>query len=186
MRRGITLLILLFAILISMNNKINFAQPINSSIPEEAIRLRIVANSNSEFDQNLKLQVRDKVIEVITPIIKDITDPNEARLEIYHHMDDVKEAVECVLQENGIEMDYYAEYGITYFPEKVYNNKLYPAGKYESVYIKLGEGEGDNWWCVLFPSLCLVDLATNGGNVDTEIKYSFLIVEKIKELFGYK
>lgn len=185
MRRGITLLILLFGILIAMNNKINFAQPKSNDIPEEAIRLRIVANSNETHDQEIKLKVRDGVIEVIKPLIEDIDDPYEARKVIYYHLDDIEATVQKILTENGVEINYYVDYGITNFPAKVYDDKLYPAGKYESVYIVLGGGEGDNWWCVLFPSLCIVDVATNGGyKEDTNVKYSFLIVEKIKELFG--
>jgi len=189
MRRGITLLILLFGILISMNNKIDFVQSKNSDIPEEAIRLRIIANSNDSKDQEIKIKVRDEVIKVISPLVKDIDDPYEARLVIYNSIGEISTVIENVLMENEVELNYYVDYGTTYFPEKVYNSKLYPAGKYESVYIVLGEGEGDNWWCVLFPPLCLVDLATSNGNhptEDTNIEYSFLIVEKIKEILGYK
>ncbi|QVK18119.1 stage II sporulation protein R [Mycoplasmatota bacterium] len=189
MRRGITLLVLLFGIIISMNDKINFAQSKSSNIPEEAIRLRIIANSNDSFDQEIKLKVRDEVIQTISPLVKDINDPYEARLVIYDNLEEIKSTVANVLSENEVDTNYYVDYGVTYFPKKVYNNKLYPAGKYEAVYIVLGEGEGDNWWCVLFPPLCLVDLATNNGDYpteDTNISYSFLIVEKIKELLGYK
>ncbi len=188
MRRGITLLILLFGILISMSNKINFAQSKNTSIPDEAIRLRIIPNSNDPKDQEIKLKVRDEVLDVINPLVKDKKNQKEASVAIYEHLDVIKNAVAKVLEENDVDMEYYVDYGITYFPAKTYNNKLYPAGRYESVYIVLGEGEGDNWWCVLFPSLCLVDLATNDDEYleDTNVEYSFLIVEKIKEWFGNK
>jgi len=185
MRRGITLLILLFGILISMNNKINFAHPNNNDIPENAIRLRILANSNDETDQEIKLKVKDEVLKVLNPLIKDVNDSHEAELLIYNNLDKLNESVKKVLDENEIDMDYYVDYGLTYFPEKKYDEKIYPSGRYNAVYIKLGEGEGDNWWCVLFPSLCINDLATNGSyNEKTDVKYSFLIVEKIKELFS--
>ncbi len=189
MRRGITLLILLFGILISMNNKINFAQSKTTHIPEEAIRLRIIANSNDPKDQEIKLKVRDEVLNTISPLVKDIDDPYEARIIIYNSLDQLETAIDKVLSDNDEDINYYVNYGTTYFPDKVYQDKLYPAGKYESVYIVLGEGRGDNWWCVLFPPLCLIDLATNNGEYPTEgtdVEYSFLIVEKIKEILGYK
>lgn len=184
MRRGITLLILLFGILVSMNNKINFAKP-NEDIPEDAIRLRILANSDSEEDQSIKIKVKDEVLKVINPLIKDANNSYEAEQIIYKNLDKIEDAVKRVLEKNEIDMDCYVDYGLTYFPEKEYNGKTYPSGRYNAVYIKLGEGEGDNWWCVLFPSLCVTDIATSGGaKNNTKVEYSFLIVEKIKELFG--
>ncbi len=188
MRRGITLLVLLFAILIGMQNKINFVKSDSTIIPEEAIRLRIIPNSNDEKDQELKLKVRDEVINTISKKVKDVDDKDEARIIIYDHLDDINEAVEKVLVENNMDITYYVDYGLTNFPAKVYNNNLYPAGNYESVYIVLGDGRGDNWWCVLFPPLCLVDLAVDEESLSStpKVEYSFLIVEKIKELFGYK
>ncbi len=189
MRRGITLLILLFGILISMNNKISFVQSKTTSIPEEAIRLRIIANSNDTTDQELKLKVRDEVINTISPLVSDSSDVYDARIIIYDNLGEINDAVQRVLDENQVDTNYYVDYGKTQFPDKVYNGELYPAGIYESVYIVLGEGKGDNWWCVLFPPLCLVDLATNSDSTipeDTNVQYSFLIVEKIKEFLGYK
>lgn len=188
MRRGITLLVLLFAILIGMQNKINFVQSDSMIIPEEAIRLRIIPNSNEENDQELKLKVRDEVINTISNKIKDVDNKDEARIIIYDSLEEINEVIGKVLIENDMEMTYYVDYGLTNFPAKVYNNKLYPAGNYESVYIQLGDGRGENWWCVLFPPLCLVDLAVGEDKLSetTEVKYSFLIVEKIKEFFGNK
>jgi len=187
LRRGITILILFFGILIALNNKLHFMSTTEDNIPEEAIRLRIVGNSNDIYDQEIKLKVRDEVLEVIRPLIDNTENAEEARMIIYNHLDDIKAAVEKVLVENEVEMNYYVDYGLAYFPTKVYNNTLYPAGKYESVYIVLGEGEGDNWWCVLFPTLCIVDLATTDYEIDSDkVEYSFLIVEKIKEWFKHK
>lgn len=187
MRRGLTILILFFGVLIALNNKFNFMDNTEDNIPENAIRLRIVANSNDIYDQTIKLKVRDEVLEVIRPLIMKTDDVNEARMIIYNHLEDIKKAVEKVLEENELEMNYYVDYGLAYFPAKVYNNTLYPAGKYESVYIVLGEGEGDNWWCVLFPTLCVMDFATTDNDIDSDnVEYSFLIIEKIKEWLKHK
>ncbi|MDF2700267.1 MAG: stage sporulation protein [Haloplasmataceae bacterium] len=190
MRRGITILIFFFAVLISIQDKMNFVQSNSNDIPQEAIRLRILANSNEEIDQEIKNKVRDEVINVIYPLVEKTEDYNEARTVVFENLELIKKAVEKVLEENNLEEDYYVNYGVTNFPDKIYADKLYPAGKYEAVYIVLGDGQGDNWWCVLFPPLCLLDVAVDGDVEVTEenyeIEYKFLIVEKIKKLFGYK
>lgn len=182
MSRGITLLIILFGILISMNNKLNFTQSKNN-IPDDVIRLRILANSDEEIDQEMKLKVKDEVLKTINPLIEDVDNFYEAEKIIYNNLDKVKTVVEKVLQAYETEMDYYVDYGLTYFPEKEYNGKIYPSGRYNALYIKIGEGKGDNWWCVLFPSLCIADLTTVKNTKD-DVEYSFLLIEKIKELFG--
>lgn len=188
MRRGITLLILIFALLISMQNKTNFAKSSSNTIPEDAIRLRILANSDEEVDQSIKEEVRDEVINIIYSKVEEVDDIEQARLIIYDCIEEIEQAVENVLTHHDLDTQYYVDYGLTNFPGKVYNNKLYPAGRYEAVYIVLGEGKGENWWCVLFPPLCLIDVSIeNGTDIDenTEVKYDFLIIKKIKELFGY-
>ncbi|ERJ12338.1 stage II sporulation protein R [Haloplasma contractile] len=191
--RGFTILILLFAVFIAFQNKMNLkvSQADEVTIPKDAVRLRIVANSNSEIDQQIKTEIRDEVITYLEPKLKDKANYQEAREVIYDSQDDLSQLVNDALEEHGFEdMNYSVDYGRTEFPKKVYGDTVYPAGTYDSIYIYLGEGEGDNWWCVLFPPLCLVDLAVDeSGNVtkideEHEIEYSFLIIEKFKDWFG--
>lgn len=137
-------------------------------IPDEAIRLRILANSDGEVDQQIKETVRDEVNEEITKWVKDLTDIDEARQLIEDRIPEVDKIVADTLQAEGSQADYEVEYNdqVT-FPTKVYGSYLYPAGEYEAVLITIGEGKGKNWWCVLFPPLCFLDFG-NGTSVDEE------------------
>ncbi len=134
-------------------------------IPDDAIRLRILANSDNEADQELKRTVRDEVNEVITEWVADITDIEEARQLIESRIPEINEIVKEVLKSEGSTGSFEVEYGsnIT-FPAKLYGDFVYPAGEYEAVLITIGEGKGDNWWCVLFPPLCFLDFS-NGTTV---------------------
>lgn len=160
----------------------------HDTIPEDSIRLRIIANSNTDIDQSVKLEIRDAVIAHLNTKLEHVGDYEEARVILYQEIDAINQVVNRVLVKNDIDTTYYVDYGLTNFPSKVHGNKLYQGGEYESVYIVLGEGKGDNWWCVLFPPLCLVDLQIEDGEIQDrgEVQYSFYFIEKIKELFRSK
>ncbi|MDL4839163.1 stage II sporulation protein R [Aquibacillus rhizosphaerae] len=137
-------------------------------IPDEAIRLRILANSDNEKDQVLKREIRDQVNEEITEWVEEITEIEQARQLIENRLVDIDAIVKRVLKEKGIDQDVKVEYGDNVqFPTKVYGAYVYPAGEYEAILITLGEGKGANWWCVLFPPLCFLDFS-NGTSVDEE------------------
>lgn len=137
-------------------------------IPDEAIRLRILANSDDEADQEIKHLVRDQVNKHISEWVADISDIDEARKLIQDNIPAINEIVAQTLKKAGSNADYQVEYGenIT-FPAKLYGSYLYPAGEYEAVLITLGKGDGANWWCVLFPPLCFLDFS-NGTTVSAE------------------
>lgn len=134
-------------------------------IPDEAIRLRILANSDGEGDQEVKRAVRDAVNANISKWVKDISDINEAREVIQERLPKIKSIVAETLKKEGKEQVFEVEYGenVT-FPTKLYGSFIYPAGEYEAVLITIGKGKGANWWCVLFPPLCFLDFA-NGTSV---------------------
>ncbi|MFD1362018.1 stage II sporulation protein R [Lentibacillus salinarum] len=134
-------------------------------IPDDAIRLRILANSDQDADQQLKRKVRDDVNAAISEWVEDMTDIDEARKLIEAHIPEIRSIVEDVLEAENKQQTVDVEYGqnIT-FPAKLYGSYLYPPGEYEAVLITLGEGEGANWWCVLFPPLCFLDFS-NGTTV---------------------
>ncbi|QKY70488.1 stage II sporulation protein R [Lentibacillus sp. CBA3610] len=134
-------------------------------IPDEAIRLRILANSDSEEDQALKRKVRDEVNNAITEWVEHMTDIDEARKLIESRIPEINTIVNDVLEAENNQQDANVEYGknVT-FPAKLYGSYMYPPGEYEAVLITLGEGQGDNWWCVLFPPLCFLDFS-NGASV---------------------
>ncbi|WP_249869334.1 stage II sporulation protein R [Oceanobacillus saliphilus] len=138
-------------------------------IPDEAIRLRILANSDNDDDQELKHLVRDRVNEQVTEWVQYITDIEEARTLIESRIPELEAIVASTIEEAGDSNDFHVEYGknVT-FPTKLYGSFLYPAGEYEAILITLGEGKGANWWCVLFPPLCFLDFFNGTSVAETE------------------
>ncbi len=150
-------------------------------IPENAIRLRILANSDDELDQELKLKVRNQVNQFLYPSVVDVKSKEEARLIIYNQIDEINVVIKNILDEQNIDVPFNVGYGMTDFPTKIYGTKVYPSGEYEALVIELGDAKGDNWWCVLFPPLCLIDITISDGvEVSEDIKFEFFIWEQIK------
>ncbi|UKS65090.1 stage II sporulation protein R [Rossellomorea marisflavi] len=132
-------------------------------IPEDAIRLRILANSDRDEDQNVKRLVRDEVNKEITSWVSELQDKEEAKSVIKEGLPQLKEIAQDVLKEEGVSQSVAIEFGKVDFPTKLYGQFLYPAGEYEAVLITLGKGEGANWWCVLYPPLCFLDFSTGNA-----------------------
>ncbi|MDW7614741.1 stage II sporulation protein R [Peribacillus simplex] len=145
-------------------------------IPDEAIRLRILANSDTEEDQSVKRLIRDEVNKDITKWVEELTSLDDARDVITSHLPDIQATAEAVIKEHGLEQSVKVDFGQAEFPTKLYGQYLYPAGDYEAVIITLGEGEGANWWCVLFPPLCFLDFS-NG----TAVSQSPIVEDEEKE-----
>lgn len=124
------------------------------------IRLHIIANSDSEQDQNIKFKVRDAVIAYLTPLLDKKDSPAAARQVVAENRDEIVQIANRVLNQNSVLYTATMEMGMFDFPIKSYGTLVLPAGKYEAVRILLGESQGKNWWCVLFPPLCLVDGTT--------------------------
>lgn len=142
----------------------NAAANPGGKIPEESIRLRILANSNSDVDQKIKRMIRDEVNQNINEWVGELTDIEEARIIIKRHLPEIKETVATNLEKHNLDETFSVEFGMVNFPTKIYGEYVYPAGEYEAVLITLGEGVGNNWWCVLFPPLCFLDFE-NGDAV---------------------
>lgn len=140
-------------------------------IPKEAIRLRILANSDTPEDQALKRKVRDEVNKNITKWVKDIDSIKTARKVIKSHLPDLEQIAEKVVKEENSHQSVRVQFSRVQFPTKLYGQYLYPAGKYEAILITLGKGEGANWWCVLYPPLCFLDFS-NGVAVSPGIDES--------------
>lgn len=129
-------------------------------IPQESIRLRILANSDGTGDQLVKRRVRDAVVEQMNGWVAELENPQsleEARRVIRDHLPAIEEQVGQTLKQYGKSYDYQVELGTVPFPTKMYGGAVYPAGNYEALRVTLGEGKGKNWWCVLFPPLCFID-----------------------------
>jgi len=151
----------------------------STTIPDESIRLRIIANSDSVEDQWLKQEIRDLVTEEINLWVGSIDDINEARVVIESHIPQIEQIVNDTITKYGYSYSKEAkvELGIVEFPTKMYGEIVYPAGDYEALRITLGEGQGQNWWCVLFPPLCFVDMSS-GDAVQPEDANSLNSAEK--------
>lgn len=155
---------------VNKNNSQATAQDDIQEIPDEAIRLRILANSDDEADQDIKHLVRDQVSQQVSDWVEHMTDIDEARELIASRLPEIEQIIADTLQEAHVDNQ---TFDVTYrddvtFPTKLYDTYLYPAGEYEAILITIGEGQGSNWWCVLFPPLCFVDFS-DGASVADEI-----------------
>jgi stage II sporulation protein R len=154
---------LFFAILVMMicweSNRSGVALA-QSAIPEESIRLRILANSDSPADQRVKREVRDSIVSAMQQWVTGPQTIEQARATVTAHLPELELLTGGILREHGFDYGYHVELGIVPFPTKMYGDEVYPAGNYEALRVTLGQGAGQNWWCVLFPPLCFVDAVT--------------------------
>lgn len=138
------------------------------TIPQESIRLRILADSDSPADQLLKRRIRDAIIEQMNAWVTGPQTIEEARETVRERMPELETLVGRYVREAGYDYTYKVELGVVPFPTKVYGDKVYPAGDYEALRVTLGRGLGQNWWCVLFPPLCFVDVTAGESPNKTE------------------
>ena len=127
------------------------------TIPKESIRFRVIANSNSERDQNTKNELVKNLYQEIETINNYSKDIKTSREIINNNIHNFEKVVKNTIQNEIYKDNYDINYGENYFPEKEYKGVSYEEGNYESLVITLGDGLGDNFWCVLFPNFCLVD-----------------------------
>ena len=149
-------------------------------IPNESIRFRIIASSNNKKDQQIKKELLKKLTNSINEI--EITPNNleETRKIIKQNIPQFEKIIEETLKENNYNKQYKIEYGDNYFPQKDYKGTTYSEGNYESLVITLGDGLGENFWCVLFPPLCLLE--TSDEEID-DVEYTSFIKEIIDKYF---
>lgn len=126
-----------------------------AEIRQKVFRLHILANSDSREDQELKLKVRDEILKLSDGIFSAAVDKNEAMSAAREHLDDFLSAAKGVLLKNGCDYSVSGEITPCYFNTRVYENFTLPAGYYDALRIVIGKGAGHNWWCVLFPKVCI-------------------------------
>lgn len=149
-------------------------------IPEDAIRYRVIANSNSKTDQDTKVLVRDALNDVLTPLMLSSKTKSEMKQNLSLMTPVLEDKVQSALKSQNQDETYEIQYGMNYFPQKEYQGVTYQEGEYESLVVTLGEGKGENFWCVLFPPLCLLE----GEKTDSEkIEYTSLIQEILDAIF---
>lgn len=151
---------------------------IANKIPDDAIRIRVVANSDSEYDQKIKEKVSNLLKKDMYYLLKNAKNSEEAQKIINDNLDYIDNNIYSLLKKENYNLGYSINYGENYFPEKTYKGITYDAGYYESVLVTLGSGQGKNWWCVLFPPLCLIE-----AEESEEVEYKFFLQELIEKIF---
>lgn len=139
---------------------VRYSQSVTTSIADEVIRFHVVANSDTTDDQLLKQKVRDEVISYIEPMISHCNNIEETKDILKENLLEIKSVSEKVVKEWGQNYKVYVALDKANFPTKSYGDVIFPAGEYEACRIIIGEGKGENWWCVMYPPLCYLDVAT--------------------------
>ena len=161
-------IIMLLLILYVLFSAFSYASTISKDISESVFRLHVIANSNSEEDQNLKYIVRDALISYMNNISKDASSKEEAISIARSHKDDFYNIAIDTIKDNGFDYDVKISIGNFSFPTKKYGDISLPAGYYDALKVEIGNASGENWWCVMFPPLCFVDVSS--GVVPDESK----------------
>lgn len=140
------------------------------------LRLHVVANSDSDADQALKLEVRDAVLDCAAGYLENVSDVRAAEQVLGAHLAELAGAGQAVVREKGYDYAVRASLGTSHFPTKTYDGFALPAGDYRALRVTIGAGEGRNWWCVVFPALCVSaasewqDTAVSGGLSDEDVR----------------
>ena len=193
----IVLILLLF--LYTFISALNYVQEISSDISSSVFRLHVIANSNSNEDQSLKYKVRNDLLNYMNNICKNCTSKEEAMSTVSCHKDEFRQVALNTIRNEGYSYDVKIQIGNFEFPTKHYGDISLPAGFYDALKVEIGEAQGRNWWCVMFPSLCFVDVSNGfvpeeskdelknaltdeeysliSDNSNSEIKFKFKLIE---------
>lgn len=168
------ILVLLFLLtLFIFISAISYVTAVSKDIADSVFRLHVIANSDSKEDQELKIQVRDELLSYMNTLAKDCSSKEEVVELAKEHQEEFKQIAEQTISKNGFSYPVTIEIGDSDFPTKTYGDIALPAGTYEALRVQIGDAKGQNWWCVMFPPLCFVDVSS--GVVPDESK------EEIKE-----
>ena len=137
-----------------------------AEVYDSVVRLHVLANSDSEEDQALKLKVRDALLEKTAPLLSSCSSREEACAALEAHMDELKQIAEEVIRAEGYDYPVTILLGEEEYPEKNYDSICFPSGKYTSLRVCIGNAEGQNWWCCLFPPLCLGNSTVSSSDAE--------------------
>ena len=184
MKKFQTIIILLILLLLYTGiSAISYVQAVSSDISNSVFRLHVIANSDTAEDQALKYKVRDSLIDYMNTICKNCSSKEEAIQIVTNHKEYFKEIALNTIKKEGYSYDVNIEIGNFEFPTKHYGDISLPAGFYDALKVEIGNSKGQNWWCVMFPSLCFVDISSGIvpdeskeqlKNVLTEEEYSII------------
>ena len=162
------ILLLIVSVLFLLLSAYSYVNAISNNLADSVFRLHVIANSDSKEDQELKYKVRDSLIEYMNTLTNDMNSKEEVIEIAKAHLEDFKEIAQNVVKENGYNYDVNVKIGNFSFPTKTYGDISFPAGFYDALKVEIGKAEGQNWWCVMFPPLCFVDVTS--GVVPEESK----------------
>ena len=162
-----TLLIFLLFIYVFISAH-GYVSAVSSNLSEAVFRLHVIANSNTDEDQELKLKVRDSLLKYMNNICSNCYTKEEAISIVTAHQSNFQKIAEETILKNGFNYSVKISINNFYFPTKNYGDISLPAGIYDALRVEIGEAKGENWWCVMFPSLCFIDISS--GVVDEEAK----------------
>lgn len=165
-KSGIILLLLL--VLYTFICARNYVQAVSGDISNNVFRLHVIANSDNKEDQDLKYKVRDKLLSYMNSICIDAKTKQEAIIIAQNHEEEFKKLALEVIQEEGFNFSVNINIGNFNFPTKTYGDISFPAGMYDALRVEIGDAIGQNWWCVMFPSLCFIDISS--GIVEDDSK----------------
>lgn len=165
---GIVLILSILLFLYTIVCAVSYVEAVSTDISSSVFRLHVIANSNSDEDQSLKYKVRDSLLNYMNNICKDCNSKEEAINIVSEHQEQFKQVALETIRNEGYSYDVKIEIGNFEFPTKHYGDISLPAGFYDALKVEIGKAEGRNWWCVMFPSLCFVDVSS--GIVPEESK----------------
>ena len=165
---GIILTLILLLIIYTIICAFSYVQAVSTDISNSVFRLHVLANSNSDEDQALKYKVRDNLLKYMNGLCSNCTSKDEAIKIVTEHQDEFKQVALQTIKDNGYSYNINIEIGNFEFPTKQYGDISLPAGFYDALKVEIGNADGRNWWCVMFPSLCFIDVSS--GIVPNESK----------------
>lgn len=174
MKKIITIIVLIILMVVTMSKEEEII------IPKDAIRFRVIANSNDLKDQQEKKKIAKTLGNNITKLLKNQNSLQETRTTLKKNINTFTTTVQEEMKNDNYDNNLEVNYGMNYFPEKTYKGVKYKEGEYESLVVTLGKGEGNNFWCVLFPPLCLLEAEEEDTN---EVEYTSFVKELIDKYF---
>lgn len=166
--------------------EVNKVERISKNYKDKLIRFHVLANSNSEEDQALKLKVRDEVIRQLKPLLNKSNSIKESEKIILEQKENLEKISKNIIEKNGYTYGVKVNLEYTNFPAKQYSNIVLPSGEYKALRIIIGEGQGRNWWCVMFPPLCFVDENNGVIDKDTDKKLKKILTDEEYKLISGK
>ena len=173
----VTGLVTFFVLLGIRQSRVEMNQ-LQEGIAKEIIRFHVIANSDLDYDQEVKLKVKDAVVTELRSKMKDTNNIREAREQIEGQMNLIRAVATRTLRENGFDYGVSVSLKKETFPIKVYGDVTLPAGEYEALCIRIGEAKGHNWWCIVFPSLCFVDETYSYVPEESKEKLQYVLTDE--------